>query len=249
MQNEKYISDIKELAYIVRSVFESGRDSANSMASKRLLNLTIDQNIREEIRDLAEAIALLLVQKEGVDFNLEYTRENLQKELHLARHDVLTGLPNRELFYERLGEHVQYFDAATDKMALMLLDLDMFKAVNDTYGHQAGDRLLQLAAARIKDVVDVADFVARLGGDEFTILNTKVKHEETVVLCAERILKVLKKPFELEEATVRIDASIGIAFMDDSVKQGSELLKNADKAMYAAKQAGKGRFELYGQHV
>jgi len=246
MQNEKYISDIKELVSIVKSVFKSGRHSTHSIDSKRLLNFTVNQNTCEEIRNLAEAISLLMVQKEGIDFNLDCTREKLQNELHIAKHDVLTGLPNRALFYEHFEKHLQHFDTATNKMALMLLDLDSFKFVNDTHGHQAGDRLLQLVAARIKNVVDVSDFVARLGGDEFTILNTRLKHEETVVLCAERILKVLKKPFELEEATVTIDASIGIAFMDDSVKTKSDLLKNADKAMYAAKKAGKGRFELYG---
>lgn len=164
---------------------------------------------------------------------------------HLATHDYLTGLPNRILLQDRVDQLVASANRAHFRFALLLMDLDGFKLVNDTLGHAAGDSLLQDAASRLKRVVREQDTVARLGGDEFVVLLADTPDRATVDAVATRVSQVIRQPYEVQGNLVHVSASIGCAFFPEHGRTQSELLKNADVAMYQAKEQGRDRFVVY----
>jgi diguanylate cyclase (GGDEF)-like protein len=172
-------------------------------------------------------------------------RRRLHEVLELqATHDGLTGLPNRTLLFDRIGHALQVRRRTGRVLALLFIDLDGFKRVNDCHGHQAGDELLVTVAKRLCDVLREADTVARLGGDEFVVLCEELDDEERPVVIAERIIAELERAVMLESGTsVSVSASIGIAHAEDG-DSASDLIVRADRAMYAAKQAGRGRHAL-----
>src|SRR6516165_3378851 len=164
---------------------------------------------------------------------------------HQAAHDPLTGLPNRLQFVDRLGRELARAEHRRERIAVLFLDLDRFKVVNDSLGHSAGDRLLVAVADRISSVMGPTDVVARFGGDEFTILCPDVTSEETVELIAERIADAIARPVALIEGEVFVTASIGIALSGGGSDSSETLLRNADAAMYRAKELGRDRAELF----
>ncbi len=169
-----------------------------------------------------------------------------RKELsQLANYDPLTSLPNRRLFLDRLGQEVRKAHRTKGRLALLFLDLDNFKDINDTLGHEVGDLLLQEAARRLGDCVRASDTVARLGGDEFTIILSDLDDTEHVAAIGQAILKTLSDPFELDGREGFVSASIGITFYPDDAKDVNTLLKNADQAMYVAKEQGCNRFHYF----
>lgn len=165
---------------------------------------------------------------------------------YMAQYDQLTGLPNRELFVDRL--HVALAQAKRDKklLALLFIDLDKFKSVNDTMGHAAGDLLLQQVAERLSQCVRSADTVARLGGDEFVVLIEGISSEDDASICAEKIYKVFAEPFEIEQQQIEISPSIGVAVCPKHGEDEDQLLKYADQAMYDAKKLGINMIQLNG---
>jgi diguanylate cyclase (GGDEF)-like protein len=174
---------------------------------------------------------------------------------HNAEHDPLTDLPNRALFTKRVqhalsGRRASDRGVALRNTAVLFIDLDGFKAVNDTIGHQAGDELLVQAARRLQDSVRQGDTASRLGGDEFAALivgdNTRDREarQRHILELADRLRKTLSQPYAIDGNDVRVNASIGVAFAEPGLGAG-ELLRNADLAMYRAKAGGKGRVELY----
>ncbi|MDQ3957866.1 MAG: diguanylate cyclase, partial [Actinomycetota bacterium] len=175
----------------------------------------------------------------------ERDNEALQEQLaHQAFHDPLTGLANRILLRERLDHAMARVARSREPLAVMFIDLDEFKAVNDTMGHDAGDELLKAVAERLTDSVRPADTVARLGGDEFAILLEGMVSIAEAPRVAERIIRTFTTPFDLGGKPVSIGASVGLALKEG--KEGTEeLLGNADVAMYAAKARGRGCYELY----
>lgn len=160
---------------------------------------------------------------------------------HQAFHDSLTGLPNRAEFDQRLRRRTERRTAAGTGLAVLFIDLDGFKAVNDTLGHEAGDVLLEEVAFRIRRTVRPGDTVARLGGDEFVVLLERVDDEGAARAAARRILAALDRPVRLGRHEVSISASIGIAFRPSAPADPEELVRRADRAMYEAKRTGKGR--------
>lgn len=162
-----------------------------------------------------------------------------------ANHDYLTDLPNRSLFRERLGHEMRHSGRTGLPLALLFVDLDGFKGVNDQFGHLAGDQLLQQVAARISGCVRDTDTVARLGGDEFTIVLTDVTMPDHVDSVARKILEALDRPFDLRTGSVSISGSIGIALYPADAKRMEELIRKADTAMYAAKNAGRNRYSFF----
>lgn len=174
---------------------------------------------------------------------------NFEDAMHQAFHDSLTGLPNRALFLDRLEQAQSRARRSEVTIAVLFLDLDSFKTVNDSLGHVAGDELLVLAAGRLRRCLRPSDTAARFGGDEFAILLDDVGSRSSTELVAERVLAELRAPFELQGQEVFISASVGIATSED--RAGDDLLRNADLAMYRAKSAGKGRFETFepGMHA
>lgn len=161
--------------------------------------------------------------------------------LHLAYHDALTGLPNRVAFEERLRQALADSARSGGRCALLFIDLDGFKAVNDGFGHACGDQLLRLVARRIQGVLRASDTVARLGGDEFVVIATDLGQPEITRALADKLLAVLNQPVELEGRKVGVSASIGIALHPDDGADADALLRAADQAMYAAKNGGKNR--------
>jgi diguanylate cyclase (GGDEF)-like protein/PAS domain S-box-containing protein len=163
---------------------------------------------------------------------------------HVADHDSLTGLPNRMLFYDRLKQSMALARRERHELALLYLDLDGFKAVNDTWGHDAGDELLKAVAARIRQPVRESDTVARIGGDEFTVILPKIASREDTAKAAQKIIEALSAPFQLHltgqgpELEVSIGASIGITVYPGDAPDIDALIKAADTAMYEAKQTG-----------
>lgn len=164
---------------------------------------------------------------------------------YLAQYDHLTGLVNRMLFRDRLFQALARSKRKDQLVGLMLLDLDRFKAVNDTLGHDAGDRLLRQVADRLRSCVREVDTVARMGGDEFTIVLEGLGCEQDIVTIARRITESVAEPFVLGEHEVSIGVSIGITVYPNDNHEIDELLKHADAAMYRAKQQGGSSFRLY----
>ena len=165
--------------------------------------------------------------------------------LQKANYDDLTALPNRNMFNDRLEQEIKKSNRSNKELALFFLDLDKFKEVNDTFGHQVGDRLLVDAAKRITDCVRDADTVARLGGDEFTIILTDLDDVLGVERIANNIIESLSQPFQLGTDIAYVSASIGITLYPNDAHDVDGLLKNADQAMYMAKDAGRGCFRYF----
>ncbi len=167
---------------------------------------------------------------------------------HQAYHDPLTGLPNRQLFNDRLGRALAYAQRNRGNLAVLFLDLDKFKNINDTYGHRIGDLLLQEVASRLKKSVRNEDTVARLGGDEFTlILHDTHRGEPDACETARRILESLSAPYCLENHEIRTTPSIGISIYPNDGKDAQTLVNKADAAMYQAKHEGRGRYVCFSE--
>jgi diguanylate cyclase (GGDEF)-like protein/PAS domain S-box-containing protein len=176
----------------------------------------------------------------------EHIRKRLQR---LAYYDELTGLPNRELFRDRLINTLVRAQREGKKAGLMFLDLDRFKAINDTLGHSVGDLLLQAVAGHLKQLLRESDTVARLGGDEFTVILYPVGDIDQIALVASKILLTLDQPFGLEGHTIHSGASIGISVFPNDGDNYETLLRNADAAMYRAKESGRNNYQFYSEEL
>ena len=155
---------------------------------------------------------------------------------YLSNHDPLTGLANRSLFYDRLSHALDIAKRESQKLAVLFIDLDSFKSINDTYGHDYGDRLLHEIAIRITQSVRSCDTVARIGGDEFTIILENINSQNDADVVANKIIQNLKEPFLISEQHIIINCSIGISLFPENGSSVEILLKNADNAMYLSKQ-------------
>jgi diguanylate cyclase (GGDEF)-like protein len=204
--------------------------------NKRLKNTLIVHSI---IVFFAGTIALLILS------SMVIYRKAGEKVQHMAYHDSLTGLPNRKLFSDRL--HIVFAQAQRNqkKVGIAMLDLDNFKDVNDTLGHDVGDLLLKAAAERLSTALRKGDTIARFGGDEFVLILPEMNVRENVINVAQKIIDIFCKPFLLDTHKLIVTASIGIAVYPDDGKDEGILLKNADIAMYQAKQGGRDRYQLY----
>ncbi|MFH1604520.1 MAG: sensor domain-containing diguanylate cyclase, partial [Pseudomonadota bacterium] len=163
---------------------------------------------------------------------------------HQARYDALTGVPNRVLFHDRLNQGINLARRDHRELALLSLDLDKFKSVNDSVGHLAGDELLKITASRIRQTLRESDTVARVGGDEFTVILPRIASREDAAEVATKIIDAVSVPCELRDSTqnphqVAIGASIGIAIFPTDADEADRLVEAADAAMYSAKRTGK----------
>ena len=168
---------------------------------------------------------------------------------HLALHDMLTGLPNRTLLSERMRTTIEECNATGKGAALLLLDLDRFKVINDTRGHQAGDMLLRQVAERLSAVLGKSGFAARIGGDEFAIIMTNLENQDDVVRGCAKLLARIGEPYSIGGVEQLIGASIGIALIPEDGTSADELLRLADLAMYEAKSAGRNRFCFFSPRM
>jgi len=168
-----------------------------------------------------------------------------QKLVDMATHDPLTGLPNRLLLNDRLAVGLTQAQRNDTRLAVMMLDLDRFKDVNDTFGHSVGDELLRAAGERLTGLVRKSDTVARMGGDEFVVLLPQIAKIEDATRVAQKILEAFRKPFVLGGHQVHTTTSIGIAIYPEDGEDVETLFKNADTAMYWVKEQGRDNYELY----
>jgi diguanylate cyclase (GGDEF)-like protein len=167
---------------------------------------------------------------------------------HLAMHDALTGLPNRRLLEDRLGQGLALSRRDGQPLAVAYIDLDGFKGVNDRLGHAAGDLLLQDAARRILEGVREHDTVCRMGGDEFVLLLPVLRHEEEAEHIVQRVLQSLRRPYSLAASgAVHVTASAGLALYPVDAHDGEALLRLADAALYQAKEAGRNQLNRWGR--
>lgn len=186
----------------------------------------------------------------GVLEDVNERRQAQARIAHMAHHDVLTGLPNRLLFTERLREAFRSGGGErASGVALMCMDLDRFKEVNDTLGHAAGDQLLKSVAERINAVLREGDTVARLGGDEFAVIQVHANQPEAAAALARRLVETLCAPFRIGNSEVNIGASIGIALPRDGASSPEELMQQADMALYRAKESGRNQFRFFDRET
>jgi diguanylate cyclase (GGDEF)-like protein/PAS domain S-box-containing protein len=237
----------------------------NAAEKDRQVQLVIHsrQHVRGEVRftlpsgqeDLYEYIFVPVFGEDGGVEAVAGTSRNITERKAIevrnwkqANFDPLTGLPNRYLFGDRLEQEVRHACRFGAPIALFFIDLDKFKDANDTFGHDAGDLLLQYASARLRSCVREADTVARLGGDEFMIILQDLGENGHVEHVARKILEQMEKPFHIKQYEICISASIGIALAPYDADTPDALMKDADLAMYAAKEAGSNRFSFFS-HV
>jgi two-component system cell cycle response regulator len=187
--------------------------------------------VRQRIHNLLE---VRLLYKEVA----EYAR--IHKEL--ALHDALTGLPNRRLVLDRLITLLLHAKRTQHRIAVMYLDLDGFKAINDLYGHDCGDKLLIMASERLRFATREEDTIARLGGDEFMVVIGEIAELKDIHRPATNIIRELSQPYIIDSITVRVTASLGISFYPDDGADVDILIRSADQALYEAKRAGKNRY-------
>jgi diguanylate cyclase (GGDEF)-like protein len=166
---------------------------------------------------------------------------------HQALHDPLTGLPNRALFLDRLGVALERARRSGTQLAVLFLDFDNFKQINDSRGHAAGDRLLATMGSRLSGLLRPMDTIARFGGDEFTFLFEDLSTEREVVLIADRICQAASLPIEADGAELSITVSVGIAMIADPSVSAETVIREADAAMYRAKERGRSRYELFDE--
>ncbi len=174
--------------------------------------------------------------------SLKHSQEKLER---LAHFDPLTDLPNRVLFQDRLAHAIDRANRYGHQVALLLLDLDGFKTVNDSLGHPVGDELLVRVAERLHHCIRVEDTVARLGGDEFALILDNVAHGSDAIQVVRKVLSSIEQPFQLDSTSALISTSIGIAVYPADGKTPTELVRNADAAMYGAKEAGRNTYQFY----
>ena len=183
----------------------------------------------------------------GIFSDITSEKESEERLLYLAHYDQLTGLPNRILFSDRLHQAIAQAKREQLQVAVMFLDLDGFKAVNDTLGHNSGDELLRQVAQRLTVCLRAVDTVARFGGDEFTIVITAIEGTDDVIRVAKKITQEIARPYEIDGVLASVTTSIGISFYPDDGKDPSVLIHQADNAMYHAKRHGKNHHEFYSE--
>ena len=208
---------------------------------------------KEELKQANELLESQVIQRtaelksanDKLHHDLEERKRVEQSIRHMAHHDALTGLPNRSLFRDRLTHAMAQADRYHQKLAVMFLDLDRFKAINDTLGHNVGDQLLKIAAERLRSCVRDSDTVARLGGDEFTVVVEDIVEDHDAAAVAQKILDTLSQPFNLYGHEVFISVSVGVTLYPSDDENADNLLRNADSAMYRAKEFGRNNFQFY----
>jgi len=220
-ENEEYFTDADGVTHLISTKRSLHKDAAGNLFLVGAIRDITDRKRREDA--------------------LEQKNAELS---HQAYHDALTGLPNRKMFYESLHQALERASSNQELVALLFLDLDGFKSINDTLGHNVGDLLLQAVASRLKNCLRGSDTISRLGGDEFTVILPAIPGNEEAAKVAEKICEAIMQPFIFEEHTVSVTTSIGISLYPIDGQESDILVKNADAAMYRAKELGKNQYQF-----
>lgn len=185
----------------------------------------------------------------GIAFDITERKKLTEYVNHLAHHDQLTGLPNRVLLEDRMRQAIQRAKRNRHKVALLMVDIDYFKRINDSLGHTAGDALLDTVAKKLCSAVRQTDTVARMGGDEFVIIMPEFRDERDAERCAENIIQKVSTPTMLGNREVNVTVSVGLCIFPDCAPDADTLLKNADAALYEAKEAGRNSFHVFNESM
>lgn len=215
---------------------------------ERWFDVTTTGIFREEqagSADDSEGQGLLAVYVTARDITERKRAENLVR--HQAYHDLLTHLPNRALFHDRLDQAISQAERNGHRLAVMFLDLDGFKTVNDTFGHPTGDRLLKLISDRLRNDMRRSDTFARFGGDEFCVLLPRIQHRDDAAAVAQKLIDSLQRPFAVDGQQLMVGASIGIAVYPDAGESVDALIQSADIAMYQTKAFGKNGYQFFAE--
>lgn len=217
------------------------QESADELS---LVNQALSEEIRER-RKLERKLAVSQIELADTQAELSDTQDQERRVRHLAFHDVVTGLPNRKLFSDRLKIALAQARRHEWCLAVMFIDLDKFKGINDSHGHAVGDKLLKIVSQRLQALVRSADSIGRQGGDEFVYLMLEVKGKPDVESAAGKIFENISQSCEIDGLKLMIRPSIGIALYPEDGRSAHVLIKNADSAMYKAKQSDAG-YCFYG---
>ena len=257
--------DLPELLIRIHNLLEVRLLHKESKSHNRALEKTV-QELRQTESELRTTELALVKEKAAVDDHVlqlqqanthlitktieahtlvEKTEKAKIRMIHLAEHDVLTNLPNRMLLNDRLAQTITRAHRQGNQFAVMFLDLDHFKHINDSLGHAAGDQLLQSVAKCLTACVRSSDTVCRQGGDEFVILLNDVEHAEDAALSAQKILAALSVPHFIDQLEHHVSVSIGISIYPDNGLDADTLIKNADTAMYRAKESGGNNYQIF----
>ncbi len=220
-ENEEYFTDAHGITHLIATKRTLHKDAAGNLFLVGAIRDITERKLREDA--------------------LEQKNAELS---HQASHDALTGLPNRKMFYECLHLSIERASCNQELVALLFLDLDGFKSINDTLGHNVGDLLLKAVASRLRKCLRGSDIISRLGGDEFTVILSAIPGSEEAAKVAEKICDAIVQPFILEEHTVSVTTSIGISLYPTDGRESEILVKNADAAMYRAKERGKNQYQF-----
>jgi len=263
-QNEQVQYTVEECAVDLSSVNVVLKDGITERMPPLEVERAVDKNKQVEVKvqECAEALATVNealtdgigeykdLEDQLSESNAALSQSKVQEERsrQISLHDAVTGLPNLTLFNDRFRHALEQAKRHVWRLAVMFIDLDEFKSINDAYGHDVGDRVLQMVAKRLSAVVRSGDTVSRRGGDEFLFLMLEAKDEATVAKLAAKISENIGEACEVEGLKLTVTPSIGIAIYPEDGQSPQELLKNADTAMYAAKQQKKGP-SFYSQVV
>ncbi|MFQ5674644.1 MAG: EAL domain-containing protein [bacterium] len=236
------VSEIQSHSPNVPIIVLTGDDDLN-LATRALQLGAQDYLVKNDTdRSTLERAVRYAIEKNRLIEQLEQSR---RLEQHLAYHDALTNLPNRHLFHDRLQQAVLQSNRSDKLTAVMFIDLDGFKRINDTLGHTIGDHLLKSVARRLKRSVRKVDTIARLGGDEFTIVLWGINNTQDAAMVARKILSLISKPYRIDEHELFVTASIGISTYPTDGADIETLIRKADIAMYRAKSHGKNHYQIY----
>jgi diguanylate cyclase (GGDEF)-like protein len=243
--NQVFLHEINDPLPVgqVKPALHQGGDAALKVQERgddlSLANQAMGKEIRERKR-LERKLAESEMELADTQAQLSDSQVQEKRSRHLALHDVVTGLPNRSLLDDRLRNALAQARRHAWRFAVMFIDLDRFKSINDSYGHDVGDKVLKIVAGRLQSSVRGADSVGRQGGDEFLYLMLEIRDEAHVANAAAKIIENIAQPCEFDGLKLTIKPSIGIALYPLDGKSAEVLLKNADSAMYKAKQSNKG---------
>jgi diguanylate cyclase (GGDEF)-like protein len=234
------VKDMDE-APLLKRISELERD--NRILKQKVVRSELN---RRELEEMLETHSnALKVRNSELEESRELLRQSEARYRELALHDTLTGLPNRTFFNANL-EHILTKAKNNRKyVALLFMDLDLFKSVNDIFGHKAGDVVLIQAAKRLSACIRMNDIVARLGGDEFAILLTEIESYSDAEFVATRVISTIAQPFHYEGESCSLGVSIGISLYPVDTEDNDKLLQFADKAMYHVKKDGKNNYQFY----
>ncbi|MBC7943948.1 MAG: EAL domain-containing protein [Burkholderiales bacterium] len=245
-QHYEEVRDLRaEVARLRALALGASAESAHAREAEARASADVEDRVNQ-LREANEHLVVATLRAQDMTEVVEQVKLDLS---HLAHHDFLTGLPNRMMLNDRLGQAIALARRHGKQLAVLFLDLDHFKHINDSLGHSIGDKLLQSVAQCLAACVRGSDTVSRMGGDEFVVLLSEIGHAEDAAFSAEKMLSALTAPHAIAGHDLHVSSSIGISVYPDDGGDAETLIRNADTAMYAAKEAGRNNSQFFRQDM